>query len=289
MEATLLIRRLSFDAKALSRQEQMALGEQMLQGQRAHHFLEQGGYSPEEEARLRRQIRRGEKAKETLVLAHLRLVLGIVSRLYPADLPEGVDYWDLFQETSLALLETLERYDPEQGGFTPFVRRRLEGAARNILRQAVGDAETEETEGSSRRPEAQRPIPLESLSWEDGNPWDELLSPEGDFSPAEIAERQEENRSTRQVVSWLLRTRLTDLQQYVLIHSFGLFGHPQLTEEEIAQMWPEGKCTFQNVSEVKTTALERLRGNTPAIARLLAEAALGEVELFDFEQLRLGI
>jgi len=283
VEATLLIRTLSFNTRPLSRKKQMSLGKQMLQGQRAHHHLEQGVTSSEEEARLRRQVRRGEKARETLVLAHLRLVLGIVSRRYLAGPPGGVDYWDLFQQTTLSLLEALERYDPEQGGVTPFVRPYLEGVVKDLL-----DSPGSEPEGFSEPSAAQQPVSLERLSGEDDGPWDELL-PGAAPTPAEIAERQEEIRSTQQVVSWLLNTRLTESQRYVLVASFGLFGHPQLTEEEIAQAWPEGECTCQNVSEVKTAALERLRENIPAIARLLAEAARGEVQLFDFEQLKLGI
>jgi len=245
----------------------------MLEGQSARHLLEQGEYLPEEEEHLKGWVARGEKARDVLVLAHLRLVLSIASGLY--SVARGVDYWDLVQEISLALLEALERYDPERGGFTPFVRPRLEGAARDALRCLVYEAEGQQT------------VSLEDFG--DNYPWDEYLAQREAPATEDGTEQQEGRGITRQVVSWLLKTRLTHLQQYVLIHSFGLFDHPRLTEEEMAQIWPEGECTFQNVGQVKTAAVERLQENTPAIARLLADAALGEVQLFDFEQLELGI
>ena len=83
--------------------------------------LRAGGEAPSEEAiaaeaglslvDLRRQRRRGERARERMVTANLRLVLSIARRYSHREL----ELADLVQEGNLGLMRAVDRFDPSRG------------------------------------------------------------------------------------------------------------------------------------------------------------------------------
>ncbi|MGC9529961.1 MAG: sigma-70 family RNA polymerase sigma factor [Candidatus Bipolaricaulaceae bacterium] len=86
--------------------------------------------SEEEERRLARRMREGdERARERLILSHLRLVTA-VAREYGET---GLDLLDMIQEGNIGLIQAVDRFDPERGF-------RLSTYARWWIRQAIGAA-----------------------------------------------------------------------------------------------------------------------------------------------------
>ncbi|MBU6330141.1 MAG: sigma-70 family RNA polymerase sigma factor [Acidobacteria bacterium] len=66
---------------------------------------------PEERARLRREVRRGEAARTELTQANLRLVVSIAKRYATSSMP----LLDLVQEGNLGLMRAVEKFDGEKG------------------------------------------------------------------------------------------------------------------------------------------------------------------------------
>lgn len=60
---------------------------------------------------LKASLRQGEKAKQNLIAANLRLVIAIARRYRQ----QGVDWQDLVQEGTIGLNRAIEKYDPAKG------------------------------------------------------------------------------------------------------------------------------------------------------------------------------
>ncbi len=84
----------------------------------------------EEERELARRMRQGDaKARERLIVSHLRLVAA-EARQYRGS---GLDLLDLIQEGNLGLIEAVDRFEPDKGS-------RLSTYALFWIRKAIGEA-----------------------------------------------------------------------------------------------------------------------------------------------------
>lgn len=101
------LRNLSSDL--LTAEEEVELGRRMELGRRAQRELEEGVPRSEEHDRI---IERGRSAKETMIMANLRLVLHI-AKPYVALSDLSLD--DLFQEGVIGLMRAADKYDHTLG------------------------------------------------------------------------------------------------------------------------------------------------------------------------------
>ena len=96
----------------LSHDEERALTERYERGRAAERQLaEMADPDPQQRHELEAAVRRGQQARQRMVLCNLRLVISVVKRYAGRGLP----FWDLVQEGNTGLIEAVERYDPRRG------------------------------------------------------------------------------------------------------------------------------------------------------------------------------
>ena len=103
------VRLRSLSSGLLTAEEEVELGRRMELGRRAQRELEEGVPRSEEHDRI---IERGRSAKETMIMANLRLVLHI-AKPYVGLSDLSLD--DLFQEGVMGLMRAAEKYDHTLG------------------------------------------------------------------------------------------------------------------------------------------------------------------------------
>jgi RNA polymerase primary sigma factor len=98
-------------APLLTREEEVALAEQLERGREAHRQLARNGHEVEDRDRLKRLIDEGQEAWEYLIRSNARLVVSIAKRYCEL----GVPFLDLIQAGNLGLIKAVEKFDYQLG------------------------------------------------------------------------------------------------------------------------------------------------------------------------------
>ena len=275
----------------LSSEEEIALAQDMGAGTAAKEQLEEMEKSGEEipdevRAQLNKTIKRGERAKQRLAEANLRLVVSIAKRY----VGRGMQFLDLIQEGNLGLIKAVEKFDYTKGYkfstyATWWIRQAITRAiadqartiripvhmvetinkvirvSRQLLQELGHDPSPEEIAEEMSMPVdkvreilkiAQEPVSLETPIGEEED------SHLGDFIPDEDASEPSEAASFTLLKEQLVDVlgTLTPREEKVLKLRFGIEDGRTRTLEEVGK---EFNVTRERIRQIEAKALRKLR------------------------------
>ena len=275
----------------LTSEQEVALAQKMVAGQEAKAQLEEmeaEGIELPEDARkeMEKLIKAGERAKQSLAEANLRLVVSIAKRY----VGRGMLFLDLIQEGNLGLIKAVEKFDYTKGYkfstyATWWIRQAITRAiadqartiripvhmvepinkvirvSRQLLQELGHDPSPNEIAAEMNMPvekvreilkSAQEPVSLETPIGEEED------SHLGDFIPDEDASEPSEAASftllKEQLVDVL--STLTPREEKVLKLRFGIEDGRTRTLEEVGK---EFNVTRERIRQIEAKALRKLR------------------------------
>ena len=275
----------------LTSEQEVALAQTMVRGQEVKKTLEDmeaEGIEIDEETKrsLQKEIKAGERAKQNLAEANLRLVVSIAKRY----VGRGMQFLDLIQEGNLGLIKAVEKFDHTKGfKFSTYatwwirqaITRAIADQARTIripvhmvetinkvkkvssqlLHEYGHDPSAEEIAERLDMPVdkvreimrvAQEPVSLETPIGEEED------SHLGDFIPDDDAPVPAEAASQtllKEQLADVLKT-LTPREEKVLRLRFGLEDGRPRTLEEVGK---EFNVTRERIRQIEAKALRKLR------------------------------
>ena len=275
----------------LTSEEEVELAQAMTAGTEAQaqmdELMQSGEEIPEELLKeLEKTIKRGEKARQRLAEANLRLVVSIAKRY----VGRGMQFLDLIQEGNLGLIKAVEKFDYVKGFkfstyATWWIRQAITRAiadqartiripvhmvetinkvirvSRQLLQELGHDPSAEEIAEEMNMPAervreimkiAQEPVSLETPIGEEED------SHLGDFIPDEDASEPAEAASFTLLKEQLVEvlSTLTPREEKVLKLRFGIEDGRTRTLEEVGK---EFNVTRERIRQIEAKALRKLR------------------------------